>query len=221
MAGAVAREFGLELDRHLRDDAHPLSQAPDADEIGSTPAASTYCAGSSSPPVQSLDSTAGLYGSAPRTVFAALDLSSYHAVHAGAARDAVTVDDATVLPSTDHGEAQYDPRKRFRSAVAAHYYSLEVKRFVRVDRPTAWLLTLAPNGATSESARPSSPIGHAARDVLDRVTSRGTREVAVKLNVGRVELERFMENFHTRALRRNVAVATRALAFTTDCSALL
>jgi len=43
--------------------------------------------------------------------------------------------------------------------------------------------------------------------VLDRVTSRGTREVAVKLNVGRVELERFMENFHTRALRRNVAVA--------------
>jgi len=108
-AGAVAREFGLALDRHLRDDAHPLSQAPDADEIGSTPAASTYCAGSSSPPVQSLDSTAGLYGSAPRTVFAALDLSSYHAVHAGAARDAVTVDDATVLPSTDHGEANTIP----------------------------------------------------------------------------------------------------------------
>lgn len=93
VAGAVAREFGLALDRHLRDDAHPLSQAPDADEIGSTPAASTYCAGSSS----------------PRTVFAALDLSSYHAVHAGAARDAVTVDDATVLPSTDHGEANTIP----------------------------------------------------------------------------------------------------------------
>jgi len=110
VAGAVAREFGLALDRHLRDDAHPLSQAPDADEIGSTPAASTYCAGSSSPPVQSLDSTAGLYGSAPRTVFAALDLSSYHAVHAGAARDAVTVDDATVLPSTDHGEANTIPQ---------------------------------------------------------------------------------------------------------------
>jgi len=96
-----------------------------------------------------------------------------------------------------------------------------VTRFVRIDRAAAWLVTLTPNGATDESVRSIlQDMGTPAADVLERVSPRGTHEVVVKLTVDRTRVERFLEDFHARALRANVPVETRILAFAKDCDDL-
>ncbi|MBC5798614.1 MAG: hypothetical protein GIX03_14930 [Candidatus Eremiobacteraeota bacterium] len=222
VASAAADGLGLVLAGRTHDEAFPSLEAPGADEVASPPDASIACAGASPPPVQSIDSTPEMFGSAPGTVFSAVDLASYQAGPALLSQRIVSLDGATVVPAADLGEAAYDGLKRFHSSRKTHYYSVEVTRFVRLDRPAAWLVTLAPNGASSESVRSIlAAMNTPAGDVLERVTPRGAREVVLTLSVARLELERFLEDFHTRALRRNVPVQTRVFAYAADCPALL
>ncbi len=222
VASAAARAFDSALVTAVHEDERPLADPADADRITTVADMPTYCAGDPPPPVQSIEPSLSTLGSAPRTVFSALVLAAYRAAHATTSQNDVATHDAAVIPSNDLGEPQFDPLKIFKSSTTARYYSVEMTRFVRTDRPAGWLVTLAPNGATVESVRSIlQDMGTPAADVLERVSPRGTREVVIKLTADRTRVERFFEDFHARALRANVPVETRVLAFEQDCDDLL
>lgn len=245
IAGAAASAFDATLGALVHQTEYPLSDTSAGYQIASSADLPTYCAGAPPPPVQNIDSSPGAFGSAARAVFATLVLSAYRARgpalqrgdraaapqhddraaasersdRAAASQRGVAVNGVTLVPAGGLGETNLDPLLgSFHATAAARYYSVEVTRFVRIDRPAAWLVSLTPNGATTEAVRSIlADMGVPTAEVLERVNPRGAREVVVKLSVDRTGLARFLSDFDARALRGNVPVFSRASAVAQNC----